>query len=605
MGTVGALLGSDEIVSRLEARLNLPDVRVLRLSGPPGSGKSTIASILAARWRAAQGASVIAVGDHFALDREFFPFHTGLTEVNESWGELALEGSRSTLKALDVIQGTGGLATSLFEMLGSARRRKIDRATRTLTTAEKDIVNDLKRLSHNKPLLLVADNFHWWDRASLSLLEHLQSAVLRKAIPELDRLKVLIVDTSDDQGVIEPTLFNQLTAQASVTERTRLCSRNEYRTLLECFGAPTTLPDALVDRLFATTGGHLKLTDQVCRYLKERGPDVGLEGPEEIGALLDQRLATLGDQAAPLADCLSMASIIGLSFDLRELACAVERPGPEVDRLLKQAEALSLVSRQEPAPRFAHDVLRSYFLARQSTDDVRRSKARLEACIAKLRPGDYGLRGKLLLEAGEADRARNLFALYAAKRLRTRHGVSTVVSDVTEAFPRDAALAAWVKALASGYDSVARGRSMQGAELGSAPMETESALMGAERNYLAALRAMERQTHEGFLEARRIVETWAPRAQDELELKLRMKLLLQQTYVLADQRDEALRIEAELEAELLDRSAFDQDAADLLQIQNRRAVSVHPPKSPRCAWSARCSTSPERRAAARSRFIEP
>jgi hypothetical protein len=102
--------------------------------------------------------------------------------------------------------------------------------------------------------------------------------------------------------------------------------------------------------------------------------------------------------------------------------------------------------------------------------------------------------------------------------------------------------------------------------------------MAAERNYLAAIRAMELQTAAGFDDARRILSSWEPELEHEVELQLRFSLLLQQAYVLSEMFDEARETELRIERKLHARARYDLDAAVLVQVQNRRASAVTVPE---------------------------
>ncbi|MEO0369466.1 MAG: hypothetical protein AAF197_11900, partial [Pseudomonadota bacterium] len=107
MGTVDDLLQTSSLVVEIEEALNDPDQCVYRITGPAGSGKSTVAAEIGAKWQDANGAAVLALGDDRNYSRHYFPFLSGLVEVNDGWGKLAMQGSRSALKVLDVLQGTG------------------------------------------------------------------------------------------------------------------------------------------------------------------------------------------------------------------------------------------------------------------------------------------------------------------------------------------------------------------------------------------------------------------------------------------------------------------------------------------------------------------
>lgn len=576
MSTVGEVIGSEKLVDRIENALI--DATVVRITGDPGSGKSTVASHVGIRWQDAGGSAVIATGDHKQADRAYFPFLAGLAELNRDWLKLLGQGSRSALKVLDVVQGTGGIASGLFDLLGSARRQKIERATRTLNATEREIFGDLRRMAKGKPLLLIIDNAHWWDQHSISLLEQLLSPLMVGAVPELAAMKVLLVDTERAQAPSDESAFSKLTALSEDSLSMENCAPERYGELLEAFGVTHDMPNGLVGEIHTITGGHLKLTEQVAAYLTERGAVQSVDDLPNLEELIADRIRTLGQRAQTIEHCLSMASVMGLSFDLRELACAVDSSPSATRKLLVDAEELSLVRTNASVSAFAHDVLRSFFLEQQSDDAIRESKQQIEQCVSKLRPSDYELRAKLLIEAGRKNAARDLFALRNAQRLRLGVSLTSVIADTLEVFVDDEDFLEWTQRMAEGYDAIANGRHHEGFKTLSVPTHHETLLMGAERNYAAAICAMELQTADGFETTLRLLATWCEQVTHEPDLRLRMQLILQQANVLYGRYEEARLIETTLEAELLTRTGYDEGAQWLLQVQNRRAGSVHSPE---------------------------
>lgn len=577
--SIADIVGQTGLVSTIEAALNDVNIKTLRLTGSPGTGKSTIALRVGHDWEAAGGALIVAPGDDQQGGRAYSPFLLGLRDVPTSWKKVAIEGSRSALKVLDALEGTGGFASGIFDLLGVAVKQRSERSLRSLNPMEREIVGDLRRQTKGRRTLIIADNFHWWDKSSIELLEQLQSSYLSTSIPELAGLKVLLVDTEGEQRALDPATFTRVCKSANANFSTTLCDRTQYGALLSAFGVTQILPESLAYSLYALTGGHLKITQQLAAYLTDReasliNTDVG--GPDR---LISMRLATLGAESTTLEICLRMASLIGLAFDSQELACATNIPLSTLKSLLARAESLHFLDSTAERPRFSHDVLRAFFLRTQSSDALCEARRVLQECIGKLRPGDYDLRSKLLLDCGEQSKARDLLALAAAQRLREGNDSLRALELAQETFPNDPSLIEWVQVLATGYRAIATGNHGFGfTAVSSGPFDSESLIMAAERSYVAAICAMELQTQDGFDDSRRLLETWVPRVGHELELSFRMRLLLQQVHVLAGNLDQARAIEAVLEADLLDRATYDPGAVELLQVQNRRAASVHAPE---------------------------
>ena len=166
----------------------------------------------AANWKTAGGASILAIGDNLNIGRPYFPFLAGLIEVRANWGKLALLGSRSAFKVLDVLHGTGGIASNLFDMMSSTRGQKAERASRILSQLERDILSDLRRFCRSKQLLLIADNAHWWD---------MQTDVLGGLDARTEQKLKQITDALNGGRPYEPVVKQEVSAGAVLTREWR------------------------------------------------------------------------------------------------------------------------------------------------------------------------------------------------------------------------------------------------------------------------------------------------------------------------------------------------------------------------------------------------
>lgn len=577
---LSTLLGHDVVEQQVVADFENPDTRIVRITGPSGSGKTWIAQHICDQWRDGGGTCVIALGDDALEWRELFPLLSGLSTARQDWAEMAHAGSRSATQVAGVVSGTGGIGTSVFDLITASFRQKTERALIPYSETEKRVILDLRRLARRRRLLLIADNAHWWDSRSLCLLKDLTSDRLRRAIPQLEKVSILLVDTAGEQRVAAPEPFEAIASDCeSATYELSHCPRSLFPEVLMMLGAPEGLSKSMIDELFTATNGHLKLVDQVAAYLSRNGSGQRKEvDSEHLSNLVDFRLGSLGSFSPDLNELLARAAVLGLSCSERDLRCLADRRRSELRELVRQAEKIGFVEKSETGITFSHDVVRTSILKRQTPSRLEELNSKLAECIRLLRPGDYEGRARSLLQAGEREDGREMVALAGVVQIRKGVPRDRVLARAAEAVPDDRQLLSYLETMADGYAAVARGSNTSVPSVIRISMPGESMVTAAERNYLASIFSLGRQSTEGALEACRLLRAWVPKLEGEDELRLRFLVLLQQAQVLAEEFDEARETETLLEQELTDRAKFDPLATDMINIQHRRAAGIMEPE---------------------------
>lgn len=577
MQDVGTLLGHDRLVEQLGEDLEPPAARVVRLSGPAGSGKSHAARLVATAWREKGGGCVVAVGDDEHSWRDLYPLLSGLAWAHADWAGLASTGARSALRLAEPT----GLGNSIFDLMSAAFRLRTERVLKPYSDLERDVILSLKRLARSRQLLIVADNAHWWDANSLWLLKDILSEPLRTAIPRLESITVLLVDTAGEQPVVAPAAFDALAGIAAdrtrVTER---CTPEQFPALLRAFGLTEQIPDRVVRALYTATDGHLKLVEQVASYAEQNSVGTLFESVADdyVATLISARFASVGASSPEVTALLVRAAVLGLSFGEEDLFCMAGSARTDVIPLVERAESIGFLERDARRIAFSHDVIRSAILTNQAPSHLPPLYTKLSECLAILRPGDYSARAQALLHAGDLDRAREMLALASVAQLRQGVPPSRVLQRLLLRAAGDAELANYVEMMAQAYALVHAGDFVAAIPSLRTPLVGETTLMAAERNYLAAMCSLELSTAAAFEEAQAILSHWAVVVETEVELRLRFLLLLQQAQVMSELFDDARATERRIESQLLDRVRFDPDAAVMLQIQNRRAVSINGPE---------------------------
>jgi ATP/maltotriose-dependent transcriptional regulator MalT len=343
----GSLVGrADELASLQQALdgLDRSGPRAVALVGEPGIGKTRLLRELAVR--AEQREYLVLSGSASELegDLPFSAFVDALDEYVESL-------DRNRLSALDddvqaelarVFPSLSSLADGQRVALQHERYRS-HRAVRAL----------LEQLAERTPLVLVLDDFHWADSASVELL----GALLRRP----PGAKVLIA-----VAVRPRQLSERLAAALAPAHRAEALSRIELSTLSadetrQFLGGKVNAAEA--SALYEQTGGNPFYLEQLAWSLDrvaETGPaaEISLPGvPSAVVASLAEELSLLSSVGRLL---LEGAAVAGDPFEAELAAAAAATSEAAAIDLLDELLQLDLV-RSTDVPRrfrFRHPLVR-------------------------------------------------------------------------------------------------------------------------------------------------------------------------------------------------------------------------------------------------------
>ncbi len=228
----------------------------------------------------------------------------------------------------------------------------------------------LRVAARDQVVVLVLDDLQWADAASLQVLRHLISA---SSPPPL-----LVIGTYRDTDL---TREHALTAVLADLRRepvvTRLAIRGlddaELLALVEGAAGYELPPDGvlLAQALYRETGGNPFFTGELLRHLYETGAIVFDDNgqyslsidldeitlPGSVRDVVMRRVDRLGDDVGKL---LSVASVIGRTFDLAVLSTIADQSEDDVLDVLEQAVTAALVTEVGELPgrfRFEHALI--------------------------------------------------------------------------------------------------------------------------------------------------------------------------------------------------------------------------------------------------------
>lgn len=328
------------------------------VAGEAGMGKTALVAQVA---RTAHGDGAIVLFGHADED---------LGIAYQPWIEaisgLIRDGDPELLAGLRSAQRTA--LSRLVPEIGSDIDRVADPDTERLLLLEGTTAL-LAAASQHSPLLVVLDDLHWADTASLQLLRHV--------IASTTAMNLTIACTYRDTELARGDALNKLLAdlyrEATVT-RIALAGLEDVEVIeLLAAAAGHDLDDAgvgLAHALRRETDGNPFFTGEVIRHLGETGgivlgedgrwtvaddlAEIGL--PSSVRDVVGRRVERLGDETVR---ALSLAAVIGREFDISLLARLADIDEDSLLDLMDNAVAAAVLveSADGSRYRFAHALI--------------------------------------------------------------------------------------------------------------------------------------------------------------------------------------------------------------------------------------------------------
>lgn len=256
----------------------------------------------------------------------------------------------------------------------------------------------LAAFSHPRPLVLIIDDLHWADSASLDLFEHLAFALAHRA-PRAD-LELLLV------GSFRPTDAEQrLTRVLERLQRESACESLELSPLDDSgvFELLTGLgishpSDQLVHRVREVTQGNPFFVREVADHLVRSGTLVERRGfavssnserelllPSSVTGAISSRTSRL---SATCREALTLASFLGMRFEPDELASLAGTSADSLSDALEEAVAHEVLLDEGHAYRFSHPLVRQVMYQVPSSSRRQRLHLRIAEQLEESLPTD-------------------------------------------------------------------------------------------------------------------------------------------------------------------------------------------------------------------------
>lgn len=314
--------------------------RIVLVTGEPGIGKTQMLRAFADE--AGEAGATVLFG--LCYEEEGAPSYFPWLQIMQAAGEMTDQPELLAMLAAETEEMT---ASETKTTTPTNSRSGLDTVRGVVYhTAISRLVDCLK----GRHVVMLFDNLHWADAPSLKLLEFLGRV--------LSEHPILVVATYQDIEITRShPLFATLTTlgREAEVEKMRLhgLDRVQIQSMVtRALGQPAS--EKLVDEIFRQTDGNPFFVSEVVRSVAEElrtgdGERIEIRVPDGIHETIGRRLDRLSTECN---DLLAQASVLGRTFETRQLEKLADLSAIEVLSLLEEAMAAAIVQETDKLGHF-------------------------------------------------------------------------------------------------------------------------------------------------------------------------------------------------------------------------------------------------------------
>jgi tetratricopeptide (TPR) repeat protein len=389
------------------------DERVLLVSGEPGVGKTRLVRELMTR--AAVEKAVVLMGECYAEEGALYAPLAQVVRQALLHPTLASKNPLDDQVLADLITLAPDLQAHFPEVAPNPRLDPRDEQQRLYDS----VLEMMIRLSQSAPIMLVIDDAHWADRATLFLLRYLA----RRS--KMIKLPLLMVATYREVELDEARPWHEVLSdlnreRLSIRLKLSRLDKEQTRDMLAILFDEEITPE-LLEAVFYETEGNPFFVEEVVKTLIDEGKFYYKNGrwhrpsmkeiviPQSVRIAIQTRLTAL---PADVQEMLRMASVLGREFDDLLIRQSLEFDEETLISTLENAEKAQLIRETEARQpglvkyTFVHALIHATIY--ESVSGLRRQRLHRRAAkeIEAIRPTDFEALAVHYQEGGDLERAR-------------------------------------------------------------------------------------------------------------------------------------------------------------------------------------------------------
>ena len=298
-------------------------------------------------------------------------------------------------QALRELADGGELDSHVEALLAGAPSGTDEGAEREAFRARETLAHEVTSRSSSGPVLVVLDDLHWADTASLKVLRHLVTSAAPGHRLAVVATRRRLPEPTGDLAEVGEELARHHVTRLDLSGLTP----EEARSLVDAV-AGTVVPAEVVDDWHRRSGGNPYFLVELARLDARDSTTL----PATVRDVIVRRLQGLPERTREL---LLLAAVLGRHFSLDLLAAVAGQPVEDVDDALTPAREAGLVEDPEAGTAaFTHALTRDAVLTTTSPSRL----ARLHAQVAHTLADDAAVGGMLGREERVAELARHWLA---------------------------------------------------------------------------------------------------------------------------------------------------------------------------------------------------
>jgi hypothetical protein len=415
------------------------DRRLVILEGEIGSGKAKVAELVSNFWgKEKDHICVFLKKRQNSPDSSYIPFYVGLAQFLQKNTSLTdvIDPVLTVSSSIPKYGGWGGSFQKLLHYTNELHKTK----TPQLNDYEHEILYRYNKNFKNKKLLLIAVDIEEWDNGSIQLLNTILSEELESIYTFTKEVSILVTSSKLSGSAIEKSLLEYLPVKIAVPP----LDTNQIVSIFKESGiSKEEISYENIIAIQKITGGNAYLIKSLIDYVINNTKliDVNLFNEsnattEFVSTLLRLRFEQLGATGEQIANILEYASVIGLTFEYKELECISKSEVFELRKIIQKANDLSFIQQPESSPSFSHEIIRMFFLERVNKEKPNHYNTFSE-CLRLLRPSDYLTRANLYFEAGNFNQATILYIMAIIQWYREGFPIPVVIEHRAMQFAKE------------------------------------------------------------------------------------------------------------------------------------------------------------------------